>query len=35
VDRDKDKGLLDSFGIDDSVLDKLPFEKLLPGSVGD
>jgi hypothetical protein len=37
VDRDKDKGLLDKIGIDDSVLDKLPMEKLdsLPGGLGD
>jgi hypothetical protein len=37
VDRNKDKGLLDKLGIDDSVLEKLPLDKLdgLPGGLGD
>jgi hypothetical protein len=34
IDRDKDKGLLDQIGVDDSILDKLPLDKL-PGGVGD
>jgi hypothetical protein len=34
VDRKKDKGLLDQFGIDDSMLDKLPLDKL-PGGLGE